>query len=164
MSLVIPVKAGHVAAAYREASADPDAFRKTEMQWLLDNHPLLRTGLMSAYGVNMAQAGPDLGTPYLLGSTIGHRVVRLCAEGTGDYETARTNYRHNMDIAAHLQTTGPWNDVETLDRVFGDHDVSEAMMVIRHDITRAAAASVIGFLCLDEIPDVPTMQLAYGQL
>lgn len=164
MSLVVPVRSTHVATAYKEASAGPDALRKAEMQWLLEHHPLLRTGLMSAYGVNMEQAGPELGTPYLLGSTIGHRVVRLCTEQTGDYEIVRANYQHNMDVATRKPTVGPWNSVEAMDRVFGDHELSEAMMVIRHDITRAAAASVIGFLCLDEIPDVPTMQLAYGQL
>lgn len=167
MPLIVPVRAMHVAQAYEEASTDPmgpDAFRQREMQWLLTHHTLLHQGISNAYGENMGRIGPTLGTPYLIGSTIGHRAVRLCAEETGDYQQVRTNYLNNMDLAARLETDGPWNTKETLDRILGDHDLSESMMRIKHDITRASAASVIGFLCLDKIPEVPTMELEFENI
>lgn len=164
MPLIVPVRARHVATAYEEASTGPDAFRQREMQWLLEHHTILHKGIADAYAENMGRIGPALGTPYLIGSTIGHRAVRLCTEETGDYQAARTNYQHNTDVATRLQTEGPWNTVGVLDRVLGDHDLSESMMRIKHDITRASAAAVIGFLSLDMIPEVPTMDLEFENL
>lgn len=164
MAKVIPIKAAHVNQAYNEARVDSVAFRRNEMGWMSDNHPLLNYGILSRNAAITQRFGPEYGTPYLLGSSLGNRAVRLCAIDPRAYEIARINYRLNMDAAKRMPTEGPWDTATDLDRVFDDHELTEAMLQIGYPITRAAAATMIGFLCLDELPAVPTLHLTIGKM
>lgn len=110
--------------------------------------------------MHMRHDGHSMAGPFALGSTIGSVAVGRCTNEAGDRHGAQLTYAHNLRLGRELPdgvAPPSWNTEAALDRLFGDRELTDAFLEIEHPLTRAAAASTVGYLCLDRIPTVPAL-------
>ncbi|HUD10359.1 MAG TPA: hypothetical protein VMR28_01655 [Candidatus Saccharimonadales bacterium] len=159
--LVIPIDATHILGALDVARLDQEYFRHLEMTWLREHNTPFMVIVQSGFEKMIRHGGIDNGRASMMGCVLANHAVRLCvADELDGYSRASQNYRRNYDTDTirlnqpGVSTKTRWDTKEVLDQVFGDEELTEAFMQIRHENARDAAAVTTGFFSLAEIPEV----------
>jgi hypothetical protein len=158
---VIPIRAQHIRKALGTAREDQDAFRKAERTWLEANHPLLALHFSLVFEHVIKNRGIEAADAMLAGCVLGSRAVRLCVEAEGmDYQVAIDTTLRNLSEEAQYadQFDSSWDTAPKLNQVFGNTELTTALMDIKHDNARDGAAVTIGNMCLKSLPPPSLLQ------
>jgi hypothetical protein len=156
--LTVPLQCSHVRSALEKARANFLTFRPNEMKWLAERGTPISEVAKGAYEYMILLSGnTETADPLLAGFVLGHHAVRRCVNEYCDYEVVESNFLRNLDNPRRFResTVEAWNTQEILDSVFGDTELTAALMDVRDDTSRHSAAVTIGMLCLDKMPDEP---------
>ena len=159
--MVLEIEAIHVVSALEIARPDLDGFRAEEMGWLEANNTYFKAHVENMFRKGIRLERLEGGEASMLGHLLANRSVRVAIDDDLDeYAKAAQNCVKNLDEDA-IRVNAPgakfgneWNSREELMRVFGRPQLVEALLEIKHDRSRDAAAFALGCFALETLPDL----------